>query len=318
MKFFFFYLALLLSGARALSQDTTDAWPHADISNGIFRARLYLPDSDRGYYRGTRFDWAGVMPELDGQGHQYCGQWYTKYNPTIHDVVMGPVESFAPLGYDQAPAGGTFVAIGIGVLTRPDDRPYNPFRYYPIADHGAWRVLHRRSAVIFVQTLANTYVYRKTVELVKGKARLRLVHELRNTGRTPIETTVYDHNLFLIDKTPPGPGLTLTFPFRITGESEARGIGQIADIDSNRIVFKRAPGAREQVYAILQGFGAGPSAYDIVRSDTVTHTTIRITCDRPLSRLVFWGSASIASPEPYIDVRVEPGQTFRWTITYDF
>ena len=32
---------------------------------------------------------------------------------------MGPVESFTPLDYDKAAAGGDFVEIGVGVLTRP-------------------------------------------------------------------------------------------------------------------------------------------------------------------------------------------------------
>ena len=35
--------------------------PQAQISNGTVRATVYLPDAEKGYYRGTRFDWAGVI-----------------------------------------------------------------------------------------------------------------------------------------------------------------------------------------------------------------------------------------------------------------
>jgi hypothetical protein len=45
--------------------------PQAVISNGLITAKLYLPDSSHGYYRATRFDWSGVMPSLEHDGHQY-------------------------------------------------------------------------------------------------------------------------------------------------------------------------------------------------------------------------------------------------------
>jgi hypothetical protein len=44
-------------------------YPEAAISNGPISARLYLPDAAKGYYRGTRFDWSGVIYSLKYQGH---------------------------------------------------------------------------------------------------------------------------------------------------------------------------------------------------------------------------------------------------------
>jgi hypothetical protein len=34
-------------------------FPQAHISNGLIRARLYLPDEKQGYDQGSRFDWSG-------------------------------------------------------------------------------------------------------------------------------------------------------------------------------------------------------------------------------------------------------------------
>jgi hypothetical protein len=45
--------------------------PQAEISNGQIRAKLYLPDASKGFYRGTRFDWAGVVSSLEYKGHNY-------------------------------------------------------------------------------------------------------------------------------------------------------------------------------------------------------------------------------------------------------
>ena len=92
--------------------------PQIEISNGASRAKLYLPDAEKGYYRATRFDWSGVIASLEYKGHTYFGQWFEKYDPKIHDAITGPVEEFltgdAALGYADAKPGGTFVRIGIG------------------------------------------------------------------------------------------------------------------------------------------------------------------------------------------------------------
>ncbi len=45
-------------------------FPEAQISNGQIRAKLYLPDARRGFYRSTRFDWSGVIASLEYNGHQ--------------------------------------------------------------------------------------------------------------------------------------------------------------------------------------------------------------------------------------------------------
>jgi hypothetical protein len=39
-------------------------YPEAGVSNGFIRARLSLPDTTKGYYRGTRFDWSGMITSL--------------------------------------------------------------------------------------------------------------------------------------------------------------------------------------------------------------------------------------------------------------
>lgn len=290
--------------------------PEAEISNGIIRARFYLPDSVNGYYRSTRFDWSGVMPMLEYKGHSYFGQWFPKYAPTINDAIMGPVESFAPLGYGEASAGGDFVEIGVGVLVRPDSAAYSPFRYYPIRDAGIWKVKMGRRVVEFQHRLSG-YVYTKTVSLTKGKPQLVIAHRLRNTGIRPIETDVFDHNFFLTDSQTVAPGIGLKFRFPLTAE-QARGLGELAAIRGDSISILRPFGIRESVYAVLHGYGNTPADYDIRLENRITGAAVRIRADRPLSKLVYWGSVKILAPEPYIHVRVAPGETFTWTLYYDF
>lgn len=286
--------------------------PQADISNGVLHARLYLPDTAAGYYRATRFDWSGVMPVLEYKGHQYITQWFPKYAPTIHDAILGPAESFGPIGYREAAIGGSFVQIGVGVLVRPDSAAYNPFKYYTIRDAGVRRVRMSGRAVVFQQRLEGLYVYTKKVELVRGKPELVLTHTLKNMGKTVIETDVYDHNFFRMDSGSTGPGLVLKFSFEPTAD-EQRGP---AVVRGDSILIQRPLTGHESVYGILHGYGAGAGDYDIRLENAVTG--IHIRCDRPLSKLVYWGSTTILCPEPYIHIRVEPGKTFTWTIHYEF
>ena len=95
-------------------------FPQAEISNGSVRAKLYLPDARQGYYRATRFDWSGQIASLEFQGHNFFGQWFDRYDPKLHDSILGPVEEFLTngmgLGYKDVKAGESFVKIGVGVL----------------------------------------------------------------------------------------------------------------------------------------------------------------------------------------------------------
>jgi len=295
-------------------------FPQAEINNGIIRAKLYLPDSRSGYYQGTRFDWSGNMPGLEYKEHQYFGQWFTKYSPEIHDAIMGPVEDFTPLDYPETKPGGNFLKIGVGVLSKPDDKPYTFTTLYPITNHGKWTVNKQPDQVQFIHELKDkdySYQYEKSVQLIKDKPEMVLSHTLKNRGTRTIETTVYDHNFFTIDNQQVGPGLSVTFPFIITGEG--LGFGELAKIDGSKIVFLRKLNEGENVFCgALKGFGTSEKDYDIRIENQNTGAGVRITCDQPLFKLVFWSCSTTACPEPYIKIKVDPGEEFSWKINYQF
>src|SRR3954468_11243280 len=135
-------MRILLVMLLALVQANTpvpDA-PRATIANGQLQASVYLPDAKAGYYRGARFDWSGVVSSLKFKGHEYFGQWFEEYDPTLHDAITGPVEEFltgeTALGYDDAAPRGTVVRIGIGVLRKPAEASFQRFGRYEIVDPG--------------------------------------------------------------------------------------------------------------------------------------------------------------------------------------
>ncbi len=294
--------------------------PQAEITNGIINAKFYLPDAKKGYYRGTRFDWSGNMPVLEYKGHSYFGQWFAKYSPEIHDVIMGPVEEFVALDYPETKPGENFIKIGVGVLTKPDDKPYTFSRLYPVVNAGTWSVKKQSDQVLFIHDLNDkiySYHYEKTVSLTKDKPELVLHHTLKNTGTKTIETSAYDHNFFVIDNQPIGPDFIIKFPFNITGTGQ--GIGELAEIKDNSIQFLRTVKDGETVFCgEMKGFGPDPKDYDIRIENRKTGAGVRIRCDRPFQKLNYWNCATTLCPEPYIKIKAEPGEVTEWTIRYEF
>jgi hypothetical protein len=175
---------LLVVGFPGVAADA----PEAAISNGVIHARVYLPDAENGYYRGTRFDWSGAVSSLTYKGHSYFGQWFPRYDPKLHDSITGPVEEFrtgdSALNYAEAKPGDTFVKIGVGVLKRPDEPRYAFRNSYELLDSGKWSVRKGSDFVEFTQELRDpksgyAYLYRKTLRLVSGKPRMLLEHNLK-------------------------------------------------------------------------------------------------------------------------------------------
>jgi hypothetical protein len=307
--------AALLLAAAACAQD----FPSAEIRNSAITAKFYLPDAQRGYYRGTRFDWSGVIYSLRTANHEYFGKWFPKYDPNLHDAIMGPVEEYrtnnAGLGYDEAKPGGTFIRIGVGVVRKPDEPQYQGFKTYEIVDHGKWKVRAKKDRITFTHELSDgagyAYRYTKTVRLVNNQPLMRIEHTLKNTGRKAIESSQYNHNFFVIDGQPVGPDTTVTLPFELRanrpfgpepGKAAGREIGYTREVRDGDRVFAE--------------FAGGD--YDIRVRNRKTGAAVHITGDLPIAKLVYWSIRTVFSPEPYVDLAIAPGAQKTWTYTYRF
>lgn len=309
--------------------------PRAEITNEVIRALVYLPDAATGFYRGTRFDWSGVIGSLEYAGHNYYPQWFQRVEPAVHDfvydggdivagpctAVTGPAEEFVKnLGFDEAKPGETFIKIGVGVLRKPDSAAYDNYRLYEIADSGKWSVEASPDSVEFRQELTDKstgygYEYRKVAALTKGQPQLTLDHTLRNTGTRAIQSSVYNHNFLYLDQQPPGPGVTITAPFEIQAEPEPDK--RRAEVRGNQIVFVKTLEGKDSVYMVVTGFGAEAKDYDFRVEHGKVGAGLRITADRPLSRAALWSIRAPLSFEPFIDFSIAPGEAFTWRIVYD-
>ena len=76
-------LALASLGLRARAEDP----PRVVLKNDIATLTVLLPDNRKGYYRGSRFDWHGIVSKVEYAGHTLFNEWKTPHDPNGHDDV---------------------------------------------------------------------------------------------------------------------------------------------------------------------------------------------------------------------------------------
>ena len=309
------------------------------VSNGILHATIHPPDPVNGFYRGTRFDWSGVIGSLKFAGHDYYGPWFTKTDPNVVDyiykgtdiiagpcsAVTGPAEEFSThdegLGFSEARPGGTFLKIGVGVLRKPDDAKYSMFRLYDIVDHGKWTVQAKPASVVFTQRVMDPssgygYLYEKTVRLIPGKPQMVIEHRLTNIGKRPIESSVYDHNFLVLDHQEIGPDFSIRLPFDIHPAKPYKTT--LGAVNGKTISYLKQLQGHDQFGVSIEGFGKTADDYKIVIENKHVGAGMKITGDQPLESEELWSIRSILAMEPFIHMSIEPGHDFSWKYTYDY
>jgi len=305
-------------------------FPHVAISNGLITAQVYPPGEKR-LYRGTRFDHAGVVFHVTYKGQDYSTYWFDRFVVDPQDTAKypagtqgaccatsGPMEEFEPVGFDQAGPGGRFLKPGVGILARTIDK-YEQFSTLPILNEGKRSHTTTRNGARFTQDLQDAqtgygYSYVKAVTLVPGKPQMTISHVLKNTGKKDIVTTVYAHNFLTLS--PGSEHMVITAPFAWEAEKPLQP--ELVKLDGKTIRYIAPIPAGATTMSLMNGFSDKVSDYDFTVTNTKTGFGQRIRADQPIARINMWSISTTYSLEPYIAISLKPGETKRWTYTYDF
>jgi hypothetical protein len=300
------------------------------IGNGVLTAQVYPPGENQ-LYRGTRFDHAGVVFHVTYKGQDYNTYWFDRFvtDPTITArqppyvqtaccAVSGPVEEFAAVGFEEAGMGGRFLKPGIGIFKRDNDDPAR-FPTLPALNEGARTFKAAKNSARFTQVIDDPqsgygYRYEKVVTLVPGKAQMTISHVLTNTGKKPIDTSVYCHNFLTLS--PGNEHLRVTAPFAIKPQKPLNP--KIVQVEGKTIRYIAPIPPGETVMSLIDGFGDTAGDYDFTVTNTKTGFGQRIRGDQPVARINMWSIDRTFSLEPYIAIALKPGESKRWTYTYDF
>jgi len=296
-------------------------YPRLQLDNGYLRVSIYLPDAERGYYRGTRFDWSGIIGRVDYAGHRFYAPLREQHNPLVHDSIGGPAGEFAmqnPMGFAEAEPGESFVKIGVGLLAKGDSDAYQFHGDYHLVRAGAWQVEHGPRHIKFSQDLTGdrgwAYRYRKTIRLQTGKPVFEIEQRLENSGEKTIDIEYYNHNFTLIDDVPYGPDYRVEFPFFT---EQPMPISDIARFSGNAVEVDAALGDNSLWLPLFEGADPGQFNSATVRNN-LTGASVEFTSGEPITRMVFWAVERAVCPEPFIHIRLEPGQSRSWVTRYRF
>jgi hypothetical protein len=237
--------------------------PAARLAGPRAQATVYLPDPGTGYYRGPRFDWSGMMASLRLDGHEVFGEWKEgPRDPLGNDFAVGPAGEFgmgpdtdnpSPIGYDDAPVGGTFLKIGAGERRKTDDGPYHFGHAYPLVSAPRWRIRWGASWMACREEAATAagwgYRFTKRIEIDDTGPAMTIRHALENTGDRGFHQTWYCHNFIRIDGQPIGTGYRLEFRFP---PRLARTVGEAVEVHGNAMPYC-ATRATDGMFAVVEG-----------------------------------------------------------------
>jgi hypothetical protein len=298
-------------------------YPEATLTSRELKATLYLPDAQQGYYRGTRFDWSGLVSRVDWGGHRFFSEFKQEHDPFNHDDIAGMAEEFgieAAPSFAQAKAGEPFIKIGIGVLERPDDAAYQFHRRYKVLKPGDWKVTREPGRIEFQQSLVGpkgwAYKFRKVIVMSPGAPTIKVTRRLTNTGTETINTDHYGHNFLRIDNIPVLTNYSLEFPFEPRLGPEAKTQGGV-ELRGHSLVFTKDLAPNQAIWVRLEGYQK-VTDNEIKVVNHLTGASMTITGDQPLSKLVFYSSGGVLSPEPFVKIALSPGETKEWSTTYRF
>jgi hypothetical protein len=158
------------------------------------------------------------------------------------------------------------------------------------------------------------YRYAKTVTITPGKAQMTIAHVLKNTGKKDIVTKVYSHNFATLS--PGSEHLEVTAPFAWQVKQSLQP--ELVQVDGKTLRYLAPIPRGVTTQSTLGGYGDKASDYDFTITNTQTGFGLRIRGDQPLDDINMWSITSNLSLEPFIAIALKPGETKRWTLTYDY
>lgn len=202
-----------------LDRPGRQTWNKTVLENGALRIEV----ADTDFYRGARFERAGIVTSVRYKGSEYFAANFKpgERNPYRHDHVAGNAEEFfEPIGFSDGRSGQPFIKIGNGLFEKPDMKTSFFSISYQLVRSLPWEVARLKNKLIFTQELmpenGYAYVYVKTIELIGNQPTLKITYMLKNTGSKMIRSTQYAHNFLLIDGKPISNDYKLSYKDRIS------------------------------------------------------------------------------------------------------
>jgi len=315
------FASILLSG---MSINAEPDYPEATIANGEVSLTVRLPDADKGYYRGPRFDWSSCISLVKYKGHTFFGNWQgdKKHDPLNHDDITGIGGEFGMgttglpggLCYELVKEGSPITKIGVGVLLR-EAQQYMFFRPYKLKSAGQWKVQKSESQLTLTHAVngPNGYAYglQRVYDVDAKLPVFKVSCTLENTGQKPILQSYYAHNFVIIDGKPVGPDYEISAPYELTAKRDLQGF---AKAEGKKLSFLKP--VEGGVFTELEGFNSKPEHNTCKVSQKTTGASVIIKGDQPFHAFNLFFTPNAICPEFFIKIDLKPGEQITWTDSY--
>ena len=234
-----------------------------------------------------------------------------------------------PPGFDEATFGGAddeFIKIGVGILRRTVSGNYHQGNDYQFVAANT-QVNWQPTQATFTQSLPREtdtgYRYElETTMRVHGN-RLLLDYALTNNGSKAFQTAQYLHNFTAIGGEMPSTSSEIEVPWSFTVQGNVSGA---LTQQSNKLVYVNNPRGRKPTIPV-DNLGAHPYEF-IVRqtnldeqyiADAVLPDPVAGATAVPLGISSWNDNSGIQfSPEQFVLLSLDPGNTISWSRTYTF
>jgi hypothetical protein len=277
------------------------------------RVTLAAPGS---VYRGSRFDWSTFVTEVTLDGvHGFCVPESVDADGTGGTGGIGLCCEwgiFHALGYDEARPGEEFLKPGVGLLTRLDDRPYSFSRPYPIRPFTRSVEQADGSVTLWTDPLdCRGWSMRLSRTLRVAGNCLWLESRVENVGRRPLFTDEYCHNFVAPGLHAIAPGLTLSW-----SRQAWPGLLGGMPLEPQRFVWTQVPPVACYTQVAMRPEPPGEDCWTLC-DEASGLIMSEITSER-WSRFALFSTGRLVSPEGFVDIRLNPGQSKSWWRRFEF
>ncbi len=268
-------------------------------------------------YNFSRFDWTGKIISVKYKGITVSGIESTN-DKQENRIGKGFYNEFGierPLAYNEVKDGEYFPKIGIGVLKK-NGANYDFRKEYEI-EPAKFNVSTKSNRVIIECKAENvigySYILKKEIELTESGF---IIHyQLKNTGIKTIVTDEYTHNFISINNQLIGRDYILRFPFILDHQKFNASVNpeNMVEFTQDKVLFSSTPN-EQFFFGNLTGDNDVNATWELI--NTKTKIGISETGSFTTNKVNLWGWKHVISPELYIEISVEPGQSQVWTRTY--
>lgn len=275
-------------------------------------------DENASLYTHTRFDHAGQILQVQMKNKHSFLTTETKNSNTPSCEGAGLSGEFGiemPIGYDDCPIGDYFPKIGVGLLQKENDLPYDFFQIYPLIKDNKQIIQDNNERLSIISSIEphRGYGYEYKKNIILNKNQVIIAYTLKNTGTKNISTTEYCHNFIGFNKENLNGHYSLSFdiPFNKNTFTKFVNPHNCLKLEQNSIGWNATPTEDFFIENLgpIKKWELKDRLNKIAMSEEVYFDSL--SCN-------VWGNAHVVSPEIFISIDIDPNETMEWERIYTF